>query len=317
MDKAKAAVSGLLSKSGNHDTEVHERVAPAVEHKTINPHQREERQIATDREVHQDHYHTTAQPVQDREVLPEQHHANIVPVEHRTHDNRDSRGTEEFLAQTKSQFKNEQARTDTKHSATEMPSVTGEHTHHHIHETIQPVIQKETIEPHVVHTTVPIHEVHHEKAQHHSASALPAVSIDEFKKGGGSLTGREDRVDHFQGTPKNLESSLGGHHSGSGLTSSHSTTGTGSGLTGSHGTTGTGSGFTGSHGTQNTASNLTGSHNTAGHKGNLIDDNHSARATGTGSHSSSSSNSSHKPSLVDKMNPKVDADSDGKAGFMK
>jgi hypothetical protein len=311
MDKAKAAVSGLLSKAGHHDTEVHERVAPAVEHKTINPHQREERQIAVDREVHQDHYHTTVQPVLDREVLPEQHHANIVPIEHRTHDKRDTRDTEQFLAQTKAQFKSEQVRTDTKHTATELPSVAGEHTHHHIHETIQPVIQKEVIEPHVVHTTVPIHEVHHKQAQHHSATALPAVSIDEFKKGGGALTGREERVDHFQGTPKNLESSLGGHHSGSGLT-------------GSHGTTGIGSGLTGSHGTQNTASHLPSTHNTAtGTKGGLIDDDHSARTTGAGvgsSHSStSSSNSStkHKPSLMDKLNPKVDANGDGKAGFMK
>merc|ERR1711974_544169 len=45
------------------------------------------------------------------------------------------------------------------------------------HETIQPVIQKQTIEPHVTHTTVPIHEVHHNAAQHHAASALPAVSM--------------------------------------------------------------------------------------------------------------------------------------------
>merc|ERR1711981_1282414 len=59
MDKAKQAVSGFLSKHGQHDTTIHESVDPSVEKKTIAPMQREERQIATDREVHQDHYHTT------------------------------------------------------------------------------------------------------------------------------------------------------------------------------------------------------------------------------------------------------------------
>ena len=60
----------------------------------------------------------------------------------------------------------------------------------------------ETVEPHVVHTTVPVHEVHHNSAQHHSASALPAVTMDEFKKGGGSLSGREERHDAFSGEPR-------------------------------------------------------------------------------------------------------------------
>ena len=60
----------------------------------------------------------------------------------------------------------------------------------------------ETIEPHVTHTTVPIHEVHHNAAQHHAASALPAVSMAEFKAQGGSLVGREERQDGFLGEPK-------------------------------------------------------------------------------------------------------------------
>merc|ERR1712166_805844 len=97
--------------------------------------------------------------------------------------------------------------------------------------------------------------------------------------------------------------------------------GSGTGLTGSHGTTG--SGLTGTHGTQNTASHLPGTHNTAtGHKGALIDDDHSSRTgagvgSGLSSSSSSGSSTNHNPSLMDKLNPKVDANGDGKAGFMK
>jgi hypothetical protein len=74
----------------------------------------------------------------------------------------------------------------------------------HIHETIQPVVQKETIQPNVVHTTVPIHEVHHNKATHHETTALPAMTMEQFKAKGGALTGREERYDEFEGVPKNI-----------------------------------------------------------------------------------------------------------------
>merc|ERR1711939_361222 len=150
MDKAKQAVSGFLSKHGQHDTTIHESVDPSVEKKTIAPMQREERQIATDREVHQDHYHTTVQPVHDKEVLPEQHHHTAIPVEHRTHDKRDNDDDNSKLHMAKAQFQNEEVRQETQHSSTTMPTVGGEHTHHHIHETIQPVVHKESGHPSMV-----------------------------------------------------------------------------------------------------------------------------------------------------------------------
>merc|ERR1711879_723584 len=78
MDSAKAAVKDFMSKSGQHDTTVHEKVAPADKH--------EEYISAIDKEVHQDHYHTTEQPVLDKEILPEQHHHNVIPVEHRSYE---------------------------------------------------------------------------------------------------------------------------------------------------------------------------------------------------------------------------------------
>ena len=97
----------------------------------------------------------------------------------------------------------------------------------------------------------------------------------DFKKQGGSLTGREERYDGFEGEPKAVGGALGGHHHGN-----HGTgTGVGSGVG-----SGTGSGY----------DNTTGS----GYD----------NRTGTG-HT--------KPSMMDKLNPTVDADGDGKAGIMK
>lgn len=69
---------------------------------------------------------------------------------------------------------------------------------------IQPVIQKETIQPSVVHTTAPVHEVIHNNPSHHSTSALPAVSMADFKSQGGTLGGREERFDSFAGEPRSI-----------------------------------------------------------------------------------------------------------------
>jgi hypothetical protein len=220
MDSAKAAVKDFMSKSGHHDTTVHEKVAPAVKHETIERQQHEEYISAIDKEVHQDHYHTTEQPILDKEVLPTTHHTNIIPVEHRSYEHGNNDEVEARLRQERAAYVDTVQKVEGATTREIAPVVAGEHKHHHVHETIQPVIQKgkltsdshnsdiilisstETIEPHVTHTTVPIHEVHHNAAQHHAASALPAVSMAEFKAQGGSLTGREERQDGFIGEPK-------------------------------------------------------------------------------------------------------------------
>ncbi|KAK3677948.1 hypothetical protein LTR78_002043 [Recurvomyces mirabilis] len=283
MDSAKAAVKDFMTKSGHHDTTVHEKVAPAVTHETINRTQHEDVQTAIDKEVHQDHYHTSVQPVEDRAVLPEQHHHNIIPVEHRSfeHDNADA--VKQRLAVEQGKYRDVQDRVEGQHTSSVAPVVAGEHIHHHVHETIQPVVNKQTIEPHVTHTTVPIHEVHHNAAQHHSSSALPAVSMADFKKQGGVLAGREERYDGFQGEPR----SIGGETS-----------------------------QMGSAGLQGGATGLGGS-NTHGTHGHHNDQSGLAGGAGLGSSTShGSSTSQGKPSMMDKLNPKTDADRDGKKGIM-
>lgn len=119
---------------------------------------------------------------------------------------------------------------------------------------------------------MPIHEVHHNAAQHHSASALPAVSMDEFKRQGGVLTGREERYDGFEGEPR----SVGGHTGSSGALA------------------GAAAGGAAGHHSGHTASGA-------------------AAGAALGHHES---NTGSKPGMMDKLNPKKDADGDGKAGVM-
>lgn len=87
----------------------------------------------------------------------------------------------------------------------------------------------------------------------------------DFKKQGGSLTGREERYDGFEGEPRAVGGALGG---------STSTTGTGTGTRGT------------------------------GYDNNSYDN--YDNTTGT---------TGKKPGLMDKLNPRKDADGDGKAGI--
>lgn len=210
MDKVKEHLREFTSKAGQKDTTVHEAVAPAVTHETIKPHKHEEINTAIDKEVHQDHYHRTVQPVKDREVLPEQHDANIGSVQEREFDHRDTKQTKEALAAEQQRFQDERRVDATTMSQSTAAGVAGEHVHHHVHETIQPVVHKETIQPNIIHTTVPVHEIHHESARLHETSELPPVGMSEFKQRGGVLSGREERYDGFEGEPKNIGGNIRG-----------------------------------------------------------------------------------------------------------
>ena len=168
-------------------------------------------------------------------------------------------------------------------------------------------MQKETVQPSVVHTTVPIHEVHQNEPKHHAASALPAVSMADFKKQGGSLTGREERYDGFEGEPRAVGGALGGSST------------TGAGLTGTRGQT-----TAGPHSSNlenkldpRVDSDMDGSRRVGGTSGTGYGTDSSMRGTGTGTAGTTGTTATgKKPGLMDRLNPMKDTDGDGKKGFM-
>ena len=200
-------------------------------------------------------------------------------------------------------------------------------------------MQKETIQPSVVHTTVPIHEVHENEPKHHATSALPAVSMADFKKQGGSLTGREERYDGFEGEPRAVGSTLGSGSS-SGVTGGSTTSGphhsnlenkmdprVDSDRDGSRGLPGSGTGY--ASGTTGSGYG-TGSTNAGPHSSNFenkmdprVDsDRDGSRGVGSGTGYGSGTTGTtgttgKKPGMMDKLNPMKDSDGDGKSGFMK
>jgi hypothetical protein len=297
MDKAKRVVEDFTSRAGHHDTTVTENVAPAVEHETVRPTQHEEINTAINKEIHQDHYHQKVQPVHDTQVLPEQHMHKQGKVISREFDNRDNASTERALRSEQAKLRDERTVTGTTHTQSHAPVVQGEQVHHHVHETIQPVVHKETIQPSVVHTTVPIHETHHEQAKIHGTTTLPAVSMDEFKRQGGALGGQQSRTGTFEGCPKGVHMPGCGHAEGSGPQTSTMS----SGMTGSKGMRSSSS-ISSSDEENTRSSRISGT-----------------QTSSTGLHGTTtggSTTSTKKPSLIDRLNPMKDADNDGKRGFM-
>ena len=87
-----------------------------------------------DREVHQDHYHTSVQPVKAQELVPEEHHHRAKAVEHREHHHGDADGVKRKLEQEAAKFQNTRTEAPVKETHSNASAVQGEHVHHHVHE---------------------------------------------------------------------------------------------------------------------------------------------------------------------------------------
>lgn len=54
--------------------------------------------------------------------------------------------------------------------------------------------------------------MHHNEPKHHTASALPEVTMAQFQSQGGTLGGREERTDSFSGAPRAIGDSVTDRH---------------------------------------------------------------------------------------------------------
>lgn len=120
----------------------------------------------------------------------EKHTHNAVPVQHKTYEHDKSENTRAMVDADAARYRDSSVKHDTSHTTSKAPVVAGEETHHHLHQHVQPVIQKETIAPEVVHTTVPIHETHHAQSVNHGTTTLPAKTLSEFQQEQGGSHGR-------------------------------------------------------------------------------------------------------------------------------
>lgn len=209
-----AGVGSHTGMSTKSTTQTHETIAPAVVQEQVAKQVTEELNVVEDREHHVHHHQQRVQPVADRVEQETQHKHTVLPVETRERTHEMSDGAKRALAEQQNAYQNTSTTLPTQYSKVQ-GAVTGQDvTHHHVHETVQPVIQREVLQKEHIHVTAPVHEVVHEKPVVHEATIEPTISMAEFSKAGGSLTGgktveREVRP----GEPQTLEGShLSGHN---------------------------------------------------------------------------------------------------------
>ncbi|KAI3327096.1 hypothetical protein HD806DRAFT_531683 [Xylariaceae sp. AK1471] len=169
------------NSKGEEAATVHRETAPPVEHETIRKQHEQREQTVINKERHQDHYKTTVQPLKDREVMPEEHHYEQAGVQNRHFDHDHENDAREMLARKQGQFQDTTREAGTQKKTTKEPAMTSEHVHHHLHETIQPVIEKETVMPSVTHKTIPIKEVHKDRSIDEGTTVNAPISKEEFQ----------------------------------------------------------------------------------------------------------------------------------------
>jgi hypothetical protein len=121
------------------DETVDVEVAPAVEHAHVKKEHETREQTHVEKEVHKDHYHTTVQPLKDTEVLPEKHDYSQETKKKVV--NNDDNAAKAKAEADRAGFKSTKDEKQFE-SRVQEPTQVEEHVHHHLHETIQPVIEK-------------------------------------------------------------------------------------------------------------------------------------------------------------------------------
>ncbi|KAJ1018985.1 hypothetical protein NDA16_004788 [Ustilago loliicola] len=160
----------------------------AVTHRTHQHHEVEEvvREKEHERHVHHIQHHT--QPVLDSEHSAEQIHQQIHPVTkvHETHASTDKDAA--LLTSVAGKHTDTYAEAPVHRQVVDKGERVKEQIHHHIHNVVQPIIEKDTHEYHRIQTTIPTHVVTHEAPIVHESTHHKPLSKDEFLRGGGNLS---------------------------------------------------------------------------------------------------------------------------------
>lgn len=200
-----AHIDSAIVRERKAETEIHEIVKPAITKEIVIEENREQTTTAINRELHQDHYQTRIQPIVDRKVLAEEHVHRSMPVEYKEHKHKNEAEIRRALEEEHSRFKSTREVLPTKHTVETGETIVGEHHHHHVYETIQPVIERKIIQPVVTHTTIPVHERIEKAPTFHPKTIQPVMTMEEFVRAGGAIEGRAERVEVFEGEPAIME----------------------------------------------------------------------------------------------------------------
>ncbi|KAL0247502.1 hypothetical protein I308_103567 [Cryptococcus tetragattii IND107] len=203
MSSVTQGVKEFFSKSGKPETtEVCTDTAPEVVQEHIRPQEHVETAEAVDRERHVHHLQHRIQPVEDHQTLNTKHVNATEPVITREHKEEMRPEHQEALAKQKNLAHDTRSTGAVEKSGEHVGAALNEHQHHHIHETIQPVVQRETVEPTVVHQTKAIHEKVEDAPVVHEVTTLPTISAEKYSQNKSSLEGEGAHCSTFEGAPQ-------------------------------------------------------------------------------------------------------------------
>lgn len=178
--QSSAKVSG---KSGQPTTETYDKEvsseAPKV-HERIHRTEVEEDQDIVDKEHHVNHYKQKIQPIAVKEDDGVTDVQGKVSQTEKAKDLSGHKQTEEQIAKQNSSVTNS-SDTAVKHETARKAAEVKESTHHHVHERVQPVIEKDVYQKEVKHNKNFVHEVIQDPDVVEETETLPTVSAEDLK----------------------------------------------------------------------------------------------------------------------------------------
>lgn len=186
MTQTSSVNSGVNVAAGNVDQDV-QHLAP-VTHHVHHRHEVEELLREREHHIHQHHIQHHVQPVVESEHLAEQIHSRVMPTttirEVHANTDKDAALMRAVAGNPKDTFT--QAPAD--RSVIDKGETVREIVHHHIHNIVQPIIEKDTHEYLRIRTTIPTVQITHEAPIVHESTAHQPIRKDDFVKGGGVLS---------------------------------------------------------------------------------------------------------------------------------
>ncbi|WFC93776.1 hypothetical protein MBRA1_000399 [Malassezia brasiliensis] len=185
--------SGVNVAAGNVDQDV-QHLAP-VTRETLHRQEIEELHREREHHIHQHHIQHHVQPVLDQVHLAEQLHTRVVPTTtiREVHANTDKDAA--LLRSVAGTPKDTYTQAPIERSVIDKGETVREIVHHHIHNIVQPIIEKDVYEYHRIRTTVPTTQITHEAPIVHESTAHQPIRKEDFVKGGGVLTSETRSVE--------------------------------------------------------------------------------------------------------------------------
>ncbi|KAI3626187.1 hypothetical protein CBS9595_001548 [Malassezia furfur] len=185
--------SGVNVAAGNVDQDV-QHLAP-VTRETLHRQEIEELHREREHHIHQHHIQHHVQPVLDQVHLAEQLHTRVVPATtiREVHANTDKDAA--LLRSVAGTPKDTYTHAPIERSVIDKGETVREIVHHHIHNIVQPIIEKDVYEYHRIRTTVPTTQITHEAPIVHESTAHQPIRKEDFVKGGGVLTSETRSVE--------------------------------------------------------------------------------------------------------------------------